>query len=47
MVVISREDYEHLRQPKPNFVEMIRNSPLIDVDIDLARDKSPMRDIDL
>lgn len=28
VVVISREDYEHLRQSKPNFVEMIRNSPL-------------------
>ncbi|MDN5849249.1 MAG: hypothetical protein L0H63_06355 [Nitrococcus sp.] len=47
MVVISREDYERLRQPKPNFVELIRNSPLMDVDIDLTRDQSLTREIDL
>ncbi|MDN5872232.1 MAG: type II toxin-antitoxin system Phd/YefM family antitoxin [Nitrococcus sp.] len=47
VVVISREDYERLRQPKPNFVELIRNSPLMDVDIDLTRDQSLTREIDL
>lgn len=47
VVVLSREDYERLTRPKQNFVELIRNSPLMDVDIDLTRDPSPMRDIDL
>lgn len=47
VVVISREDYERLRQPKPSFVELIRNSPWMDVDIDLTRDQSLTREIDL
>jgi prevent-host-death family protein len=47
VVVISRKDYERLRQPRPRFVELIRSSPLIDVDLDLSRDRSPAREIEL
>jgi len=47
VVVLSVEDYRRLAQPKQSFVELIRNSPLMDVDIDLSRDRSMTRDIDL
>lgn len=43
----SAKDYHRLVKPKPKFVELIRNSPPMDTDIDLTRDKSLIRDIDL
>jgi len=46
VVVLSVEDCRHLAQPKQSFVELIRNSPLTDVDIDLSRDRAVTRDID-
>lgn len=47
VVVLSVEDYRQLLAPKPSFVELIRTSPLMDVEIDLTRDKSLTRDVDL
>ncbi|MFZ5462449.1 MAG: type II toxin-antitoxin system Phd/YefM family antitoxin [Pseudomonadota bacterium] len=47
VVVLSVEDYRRLVQPKPSFVELIRNSPLMDVDIDLTREQSLTREVDL
>jgi antitoxin Phd len=47
VVVVAVEDYRRLLQPKPSFVELIRSSPLMDVDIDLTRDQSLTREIDL
>lgn len=47
VVVLSAEDYRRLVNPKPSFVELIRSSPLMDTDIDLTRDQSLTRDIDL
>ncbi len=47
VVVLSREDYDRLVHPKPSFVELIRNSPLMDVDIDLTREQSLTREVDL
>lgn len=47
VVVLSRKDYEKLRGPKPSFVEFMRKSPLVGVDLNLRRDKSPGRDVEL
>ena len=49
VVVISKADYDRLaaKKKKPSFVELIRNSPLMGVDLDLRRDKSPVREVKL
>lgn len=47
VVVLSREDYDRMTQKKESFVDLIRNSPLMDVDIDLSREPSMTRDIEL
>ena len=47
VVVLSREDYDRMTQKKGSFVDLIRHSPLMDVDIDLNREPSMTRDLDL
>lgn len=46
-VLMSVSQYEALTQKKPRFVEFMRSSPLVGVELDLVRDKSPSRDIEL
>ena len=46
-VVISASEFKRLKKRKPRFVEFMRSSPLKDVELDLTRDKSPMREVDL
>jgi len=52
-VVLSIEDYQKLTTPKgkktkpQNFVEFLRASPLYGLDLDIERDKSGPREIDL
>ncbi len=46
-VVLSIEEYERLRKKKLSLAEFVRRSRLVGVDLDLERDKSPARDIDL
>ncbi len=47
VVVLSTQQYEKLKHPKQKLVNFLRQSPLADANINLDRDKSPMRDIDL
>ena len=47
VIVISKKDFDKLKQPKSSFIEFIRSSPLIGVDLELERPKSLTRDIDL
>lgn len=47
VVVISVEEYEALTIPATNIVEFLRQSPLVGLELDLARDKSTNRDISL
>lgn len=47
VVVLSIEQYEKLIRPKPNLVDFLRHSPLKDVNLEIDRDKSGMREIDL
>jgi antitoxin Phd len=50
VVMVAEEQYNRLvgksRQPK-SLVEFLRNSPLMGVELDLERDRSPARDTDL
>ena len=47
VVVLSAEDYQKLEQPKTTLIEFFQNSPLSKVEIDLTRDKSPSRSVEL
>ncbi len=46
-VVLSTDDYERLRGHKPSLVAFLRASPLVEVDLDVERDRSPVRESDL
>ena len=46
-VVISMEKYNELVGNKENIVSFFRNSPLYDIDLDVKRDQSNIREIDL
>jgi antitoxin Phd len=50
VVMIAEEQYDRLmgksRRPK-NIVDFFRQSPLMGLELDLKRDRSPARDIDL
>ncbi len=46
-VVVSPAYFERLRLAKLTFVEMIRESPLVGVDLDIRRDRSPAREVKL
>ena len=47
VVIIAVEDYQKLNKPKSDLVSFLKKSPLSGINIDLARDKSPSRDIEL
>lgn len=47
VVVMAREDYDRMTHKRQSFVDLIRNSPLMDSDIDLSREPSMTRDIEL
>jgi len=47
VVVLSVEDYQKIEQHKTSLVEFFQCSPLASVELDLDRDKSPVRDIAL
>ncbi len=47
VVIIAIEDYQKLNKPKSDLVSFLKKSPLSDINIDLARDKTPSRDIEL
>lgn len=47
VVVLSMQQYEKLIRPKQKLVDFLRQSPLVGMNIESERDKSPMRDIDL
>lgn len=46
-VVISEAEYQRLRGPRPSFVELMRSSPLVGLDLDLEREQSPTREVAL
>jgi len=46
-VVLSLKAYEKLKAKKPSLAAFLQASPLKGVELDLERDTSPTRDIDL
>jgi prevent-host-death family protein len=46
-VLLAREEYEKLIGKKPDFLTFIASSPLKGTDLDIQRDKSLTRDVDL
>lgn len=47
VVILAIEDYQKLTKPKSDLVSFFKKSPLSGISLDLARDKSHSRDIDL
>lgn len=47
VVVISRSLYDRLTKATPTLVEFMQNSPFVGESLDLERDTSPNRDVDL
>ncbi len=45
VVIVSIEEYERLGGKKPGFIEHLLSIPT-SAELDLTRDKSPMRDVD-
>lgn len=46
-VILSNEDYEKLKEPRCNFVEFMRKSPLLGIEIDLKRERTGARKTDI
>jgi len=47
VIILSQDDYEKLAGKKPGFKDFLLNQTPKLEDLDLKRDKTPMRDIDL
>jgi len=47
VVVLSAEDYKKLAKPKVNLLRFIQKSPLGGQNIEVARDKTPPRDVSI
>lgn len=47
VVVLSMQQYKKLSQPKQKLTRFLKQSPLAGIDIELERDKNPMRDTKL
>ena len=46
-VVLSVRDYDRLHAPRTSLTEFLRASPLAGIELDIERDRSPARDVDL
>ncbi len=46
-ILLSKAEYDSLKGKKKNFVDFINSSPLKGVDLNLERDKSPLRKVEL
>lgn len=47
VILISKSDYEKLTGQKNSFVKLMRTSPLKGLNIEIKRDKSKIRDIEI
>ena len=46
-VVVSISDWRRAKGKRPSLVSVLRNSPLVGLDLDFSRQQDPLRDIDL
>lgn len=47
VVIIAIEDYQKLNKPTSDLISFFKKSPLSDINLDLTRDKSSPRDVEL
>jgi prevent-host-death family protein len=47
VVVLSKDEYSRLQQSRSSLLEFFRESPMVGAELDLARDRSKPRDVDL
>lgn len=47
VVILSYETYKKMTKPKMDLVSFLRNSPLMEIDLDIPRDKTLPREIEL
>jgi antitoxin Phd len=47
VVILSKAEYERLRKSQAGLLEFFRRSPLVGAELDLQRDQSPPRDVEL
>lgn len=47
VVIIAIEDYQKLNKPTSDLISFFKKSPLSDINLDLTRDKSSSRDVEL
>lgn len=46
-VLLSKRDYDRLRRRRPSFLDLVRDSPLAGVSVELTRDRSLVRKVPL
>lgn len=46
-VVLSPEDYDRLKRPRSSFADFLARSPLAGTDLELERDRSMPRDVEM
>jgi len=46
-VVISKNEYERLKQPKGSFIDFMRKSPLYGLELDLKREQTLTREANI
>jgi prevent-host-death family protein len=47
-VLLSKADFDRLlQQSRPTFIEFLRRSPLVGIDLEIHRDRSPVRSVKL
>jgi antitoxin Phd len=46
-VLVSYKEYQRLRSRKRRFVEFMKQSPLAGLELELSRDRSPAREVEL
>lgn len=47
VVVLSFEEYQEITRPKSDLVDFLRSSPLVNMELDISRDKNPPRNCEL
>ncbi|TFH35992.1 MAG: type II toxin-antitoxin system Phd/YefM family antitoxin [Anaerolineales bacterium] len=47
VVILSASEFQQLQKSKPTLSEFFRRSPFVGIDLDLERDQSYPRDVDL
>jgi prevent-host-death family protein len=47
VVILSFKEYQDIIKPESDLVAFLRSSPLVDIELDISRDKSPSRSIEL